>query len=74
MNLPEFRNEPYSDFSQSGTRRRMEAAMEKVRSQLGREYDLLIGGERMRTDAKLVSLNPSRPLKLSGIHQKATAN
>ena len=40
----EFRNEPLTDFSQPDNRRAMAAAIEKVRSQLGREYDILIGG------------------------------
>ena len=71
MKLPEFRNEPYSDFTEPETRGRMEAALEKVRGQLGREYDLLIGGERIRTEAKLNSMNPSRPAETVGIHQKA---
>ena len=34
-------------------RARMEAAQAKVRALLGREYDLLLGGERVRTDEKL---------------------
>jgi 1-pyrroline-5-carboxylate dehydrogenase len=50
----------------------MEAALEKVRGQLGREYELLIGGQRIRTEAKLTSTNPARPSEVVGIHQKAT--
>ena len=46
LKLPEFRNEPYTDFSRPENRRRMEEASAKVRAQLGREYELLIGGER----------------------------
>ena len=72
MNLPEFRNEPYTDFTQPANRKRMEEALAKVRGQLGREYDLLIGGERVRTADKLKSINPARPDEVVGIHQKAT--
>jgi 1-pyrroline-5-carboxylate dehydrogenase len=72
LKLPEFRNEPYTDFSKPENRKRMEEAQEKVRAQLGREYDLLIGGERIRTQEKLVSINPARPDEVVGIHQKAT--
>jgi 1-pyrroline-5-carboxylate dehydrogenase len=72
VSLPEFRNEPYADFTQPETRRGMEVALEKVRSQLGREYDLLIGGERIRTSEKLTSVNPARPSEIVGLHQKAT--
>ncbi len=68
----EFRNEPVTDFSQPANRQAMEKALEKVRAQLGREYDLIIAGERVRTQDKLKSVNPSRPNEIVGIHQKAT--
>jgi 1-pyrroline-5-carboxylate dehydrogenase len=70
--LPEFRNERYTDFSQPENRRQMEEALADVRSLLGREYDLIIGGERVRTPEKLKSVNPARPSELVGLHQKAT--
>ncbi len=73
LNLTEFRNEPYADFTQPETRRRMDEAQAKVRAQLGREYDLLLGGERVRTADKLKSSNPARPAELVGTHQKATS-
>jgi len=72
LKLPEFRNEPYTDFSQPGNRKRMEEALAKVRAQLGREHDILIGGERIRAAEKLRSINPARPDEIVGIHQKAT--
>src|SRR4051812_35438694 len=59
--LPEFHNEAYLDFSRPENRKAMTHAMEKVRGELGREYDLLIGGERIRTGNLLKSVNPSRP-------------
>jgi 1-pyrroline-5-carboxylate dehydrogenase len=68
----EFRNEPVTDFTQPANRQAMEKAQEKVRAQLGREYDLIIAGERVRTQEKLKSVNPSRPNEIVGIHQKAT--
>jgi len=66
-----FRNEPAVDFSQSENARRMRAALDRVRGQLGREYDLVIGGHRIRTAEKIQSLNPARPSQIVGIHQKA---
>ena len=71
--LPPFRNEPYTDFSVPENRRAMEQALERVRRQLGREYPLLIAGERTKTGDKLVSRNPSRPDEVVGIHHKANA-
>jgi len=68
-----FKNEPFFDFTREDNARKMRAAIEKVRGQLGQEYDLIIGGKRVRTDAKIKSLNPARPSQVVGIHQKAGA-
>jgi len=70
--LPAFRNEPYADFSAPEKRRALEEALAGVRARFGREYDLLIGGERQRSPEKLVSLNPSAPEEIVGVHQRAT--
>jgi 1-pyrroline-5-carboxylate dehydrogenase len=67
-----FQNEPYADFSIPANRQAMEAALAQVRSEFGREYDLLIAGERLKTPDKLKSVNPSNPSEMVGIHQKAT--
>jgi 1-pyrroline-5-carboxylate dehydrogenase len=74
LSLPEFRNEPYLDFSEAGNRRAMQQAMEKVRGELGREYELLIAGERIKTGNLLRSMNPSKTTELVGAHHKATAD
>src|SRR5277367_5286259 len=66
-----FVNEPFFDFRHEENARKMRAAIERVRGQLGREYDLIIGGERVKTADKIRSLNPSRPSQIVGIHQKA---
>src|ERR1700756_1630544 len=47
-----FKNEPFVDFSKEENVRRMRAAIEKVRGQLGREYDLIIGGDRGQARGK----------------------
>ena len=44
--IQEFRNEPFTDFSIPQNREAMQEAIEWVRSRLGQEYDLLIGGEK----------------------------
>lgn len=72
--LPPFVNEPYRDFSQPEHKASMLDALALVRSQLGREYPLQIGGLlEQGGDSKLLSYNPSKPTELIGIHQKATA-
>jgi 1-pyrroline-5-carboxylate dehydrogenase len=71
--LPAFQNEPYTDFSAPANRRAMDEALANVRAQLGREYDLLIGGERLKTGDLLRSVNPSNPREVVGVHHRATA-
>src|SRR5271169_7058189 len=66
-----FANEPFYDFRHEENARKMRAAIERVRGQLGREYDLVIGGEHIKTTDKIMSLNPSKPSQVVGIHQKA---
>src|SRR4051812_22215391 len=71
--LPEgqFRNEPFTDFSRPENARAMRAALDKVRSEFGREYSLIIGGENIKTSGKIKSLNPAHPAEIVGIHQRA---
>jgi len=66
-----FVNEPFFDFTREENARKMRSAIEKVRGQLGREYDLIIGGKRIKTADKIKSLNPTRPSEIVSIHQKA---
>ncbi len=69
----EFQNEPSIDWSNPENTRRMRVAIEKVRNELGREYDLVIGGRRVKTTEKTESLNPAKPSEIVGVHQAAGA-
>jgi 1-pyrroline-5-carboxylate dehydrogenase len=66
-----FVNEPFVDFSQPENKRRMEAALAEVRARLGREYDIVIGGRRLKTAGKILSMNPAHPAEVVGVHQRA---
>jgi 1-pyrroline-5-carboxylate dehydrogenase len=66
-----FSNEPLTDFSREENVRAMRAALAKVKSELGREYDLITGGKLVKTQAKIKSVNPAHPSEVVGIHQKA---
>ncbi len=68
-----YSNEPFVDFSTPENKRKMQEALTLVESELGREYDLVIGGKRLKTAAKIVSTNPARPAQVIGIHQHAAA-
>jgi len=70
---PTFTNEPFLDFTSLETRHAMESALREVRSRLGHEYDLVIGGRRVKTQGKIVSINPARPREVVGVHQMAVA-
>lgn len=68
----EFRNEAFTDFSKEENARLMRAAIEKVKGQLGRDYPLVIGGERVMTGRTFESINPARKTEVVGRFQKAT--
>jgi 1-pyrroline-5-carboxylate dehydrogenase len=68
----EFRNEPFTDFSVEENAQAMRDAIQKVQAQLGREYPLVIGGERITTDGKLESINPANRTQVVGRFNKAT--
>jgi 1-pyrroline-5-carboxylate dehydrogenase len=68
----EFSNEPFTDFSKEENARQMREAVEKVKGELGREYPLVIGGERIRTEGKFESINPAKKAEVVGRFQKAT--
>jgi 1-pyrroline-5-carboxylate dehydrogenase len=68
-----FVNEPFVDFTQPENKRQMQAALTDVQNKLGREYDLILGGRRLKTAGKIFSMNPARPAEVIGVHQRAGA-
>jgi 1-pyrroline-5-carboxylate dehydrogenase len=68
----EFRNEPLTDFSKEENAQAIQAAIAKVKSELGRTYPLVIGGERIITGEKLESFNPANRTQLVGSFPRAT--
>jgi len=68
----EFRNEPFIDFSRPENRQAMEQALDSVKAGFGREYPLWIAGEKLFTDQKTKSFNPSHPQEVIAVFQKAT--
>jgi 1-pyrroline-5-carboxylate dehydrogenase len=61
-----FRNEPYEDWNDPDDVRRMEEALDKVRSQLGRTYPLIVGGEEIHEGDLSDSINPADPSQVIG--------
>ena len=48
------------------------AAIAKVRAELGREYDLVIGGKLIKTADKIKTLNPAKPSEVIGRFQSGS--
>ena len=71
LTLPPFVNESFLDFNDASHKRAMQDALAEVEGQLGREYDLVVGGKRIKTAGKITSVNPARPAQVVGIHQAA---
>jgi len=67
----EFKNEALVDFSKPENAAKMQEALEKVRASLGREYPLVIGGEKISTKNKINSIDPSNPEQVVGVVSKA---
>ncbi|KPK70552.1 hypothetical protein AMJ82_02795, partial [candidate division TA06 bacterium SM23_40] len=63
----EFTNETYLDFSAPDEKARMERAIADVASRLGETYDIVIGGERVRTKQTFSSYNPGNPEQVIGV-------
>ena len=66
-----FKNEPLTDFGNTENARNMKAALTKVRAELGREYDMVIGDKLIKTAEKIKSVNPAHPSEVVGVFQSA---
>ena len=65
--LDEFKNEPFTDFSKPENAEAIKAAIEKVRGELGREYPVVINGEKITLDSKFQSFNPANKTEVVGV-------
>jgi RHH-type proline utilization regulon transcriptional repressor/proline dehydrogenase/delta 1-pyrroline-5-carboxylate dehydrogenase len=61
-----YKNAPLTNFVYRESQEKMRSAIEDVRSRLGKEYPLVIGGQRIRTGKTIASRNPSRPDEVVG--------
>jgi 1-pyrroline-5-carboxylate dehydrogenase len=68
-----YRNEPYVNFLDEEPRRRMQEALKLVESQLGAEYSPVIGGKRVTTVDKIISINPAKTDQVIGTVGSCTA-
>src|SRR5690625_1088627 len=66
-----YSHEPFTDFSMKENREAFEKALKQVEQELGGHYDLLVGGERIATEEKIVSINPANKKEVVGTVSKA---
>lgn len=64
--VTEFKNESFTDFSDPKQRAAQQAAIAAVEASFGTHYPLVIGGQEVRTDREIASLNPTCPGQVVG--------
>ena len=62
----DFITEPYLNFSREDHRKMMQEAVDFVQSNLGKHYDIVIGGKKIPTADKISSINPSKHSEVVG--------
>ena len=66
-----YKHEPLTDFSIEENRKKYLEALKKVESELGKDYPLIVGGERITTEDKITSYNPANKTEVVGRVSKA---
>ena len=68
--LPEFKNEPLTDFSKPENKAAMDLAIARILGEAGREHPIVIGGERITGLKTFSSNNPAHKDQILGKFQK----
>ncbi len=71
--VPEFHNQPLTDFGQADARSAMERALRQVRDDFDRDWPLVVGGESLNTGRWIESLDPCEPAQRVGRAAQANA-
>src|SRR5690606_35174035 len=66
-----YKHEPFTDFSKEENKQAFKAGLDLVESYLGKDYPLVIGGEKITTDEKIISINPANKEEIVGRVSKA---
>ncbi len=70
--LPEYSPTTYVDFSKPEPRAAYEKSIAEIRASAGREYPIVIGGQRLTGGRTFDSTNPARPSEVLGRFQSGT--
>lgn len=68
--LKNFENAPNTDFSNPKEVEKLKVAIQKVRGELGKTYPVIINGEKIETEDKIVSINPGKKNEVIGYVSK----
>lgn len=74
MMLETYKHEPFTDFTVKENRKSFEAALHSVENELGQEYHVIIDGQRITTEEKMTSYNPSNVKEIIGVVSKVNKN
>lgn len=72
MKVKPFRNEPILDFSKKKNFDAQKAAIKAVRKKLGKTYEIVIGGKKIKTKQTFNSINPSNVDEVIATFYKGT--
>lgn len=64
--LEEFKNEPFTDYKKPENAEAMRQAIEQVKSELGKEYPVVVNGEKIALDKTFDSINPAKKAEIVG--------
>jgi 1-pyrroline-5-carboxylate dehydrogenase len=70
--LPKYQPTALTDFGKPENKVAFERALAEVKAEFGREYPLVIGGERLAGGSTFESRNPARPSEVLGRFQSGT--
>ena len=72
MKIKPFKNEPITDFSQKSNVEKQQKALASVKKQLGKTFEMVIGGKKLRSQGRIVSYNPSNKDEVVAKFHKGT--
>ncbi len=61
-----YAHEPFTNFQEEINKQSFQEALAYVNSQLGKHYPLIINGEAIETDKKIISVNPADKKEVIG--------
>lgn len=67
-----YKHEAFTDFSLEENKRKIKEGIQTVEGYMGEEYPLIVGGERITTEDKIVSYNPANKTEVVGKVSKAS--